>query len=83
VVKEEFLCNEDHLNVINLELPSPASVGLSFARLKKAVSELAFIIPNDRENWIPVRKTAPPSTSPRAHGLFICGVLVAAINDRP
>jgi hypothetical protein len=66
VVKDEFLCNEDHLNVINLELPSPAAVGLSFARLKKAVSELAFIIPNDRENWIPVRKTAPfpPRTSP-------------------
>jgi hypothetical protein len=56
VVKDQILCDEDHLNVINLELPSPASVGLSFARLKKAVSELAFTIPNDRENWVPVRR---------------------------
>jgi hypothetical protein len=54
IVKEELVSYGDHLNVINLELPSPASVGLSFARLKKAVSELAFTIPNDRENWIPV-----------------------------
>lgn len=53
--KDDSFSNDDHLRMVKVELPSPTMIGLSLMKLRKAVSELSFIVPNDKDNWIPVR----------------------------